>query len=196
MSDIEPPTLFFRAKIGFFILALSATVFEIVVHMGSSFLTNTQRLSSQNVYVSVSSWDVPLFIGIPTLLSLIFLLALKLINKEPEAIKQKALKIAIFFALGAIVLRIPYGFTVSSIMQKKGYSRCWEYSSAAMMSPTVWVKEPAYCIANSGSVRRDVLKWLDDSKQQPSPQEVKEKVNLLLEEYDRSEREKYPALYD
>lgn len=196
MSDIEPPTLFFRAKIAFFILALSATVFEIVVHMGSSFLTNTQRLSSQNVYVSVSSWDVPLFIGIPTLLSLIFLLALKLINKEPEAIKQKALKIAIFFALGAIVLRIPYGFTVSSIMQKQGYSRCWEYSSAAMMSPTVWVKEPAYCIANSGSVLRDVLKWLDDSKQQPSPLEVKEKVNLLLEEYDRSEREKYPELYD
>lgn len=196
MSDIESPTFFLRAKIVLFILALSATVFEIVVHMGSSFLTNIQRLSSQNIYVTVSSWDVPSFVGLPTLLSLIFLLAIKLINKEQEEIKQKALKIAIFFALGAIVLRVPYGFTVSSIMHKNGYSRCWEYSSAAMMSPTVWVKEPAYCIANSGSVRRDVLQWLDDSKQQPSPLEVEEKVNLLLKEYDRLEREKYPELYD
>ena len=196
MSDNEPPTFMIRLQCAFYILILCATIFVIIAFMGADLAANIQRIGNQGAYAAVSSWDIPAFITIPTLLSLITLLALKLFNKEQEGRTQSALKFAIFFALGAIVVRIPYGFAVSSLMENKGYSRCLEYSSPAMLSPTVWVKDPAYCIANSGSVRRDVLQWLDNTKQLPASIEVEEKVNLLLKEYDRLERQKYPGLYD
>ncbi len=182
----------------FYSLALSATVFIIVVLPGSSLLENIARLNSSNIYVAASSWDIPAFISLPCFLALIYALLLRLTQKATEIRIQRCVKVATIFALAAIVFRIPYGFAISHYMEAKGYSSCVSYTSPALMSPAVWVRYPTYCIENTGSVRRSLLEWIDSSVEAGksiSPEDLKRKAEQLLEEYDRKERETFPGVY-
>ncbi len=129
---------------------------------------------------------------------LIYLLFLKLIDKDTDRRTQKGLKIAIAFAVTAILVRIPYGFFITEYVEQKGYILCPYYSSPALMSPQVWVRDQQYCIANTGSIRKPLLEWLDslpESKLAIPATAVNQKAKELLEAFDRQEREKYPELF-
>jgi len=77
MSDNEPPTFMIRLQCAFYILILCATIFVIIAFMGADLAANIQRIGNQGAYAAVSSWDIPAFITIPTLLSLNHLTCIK-----------------------------------------------------------------------------------------------------------------------
>lgn len=187
-----------KIAIVFYILALLLSVAAIIVLRVGSFIENLSRLGNSQVYVSFSGWDIPAFIGVPCFLVLIYLLFLKLIDRDTEHRTQKSLKIAIAFAITAIVVRIPYGFLISEYIEHKGYFPCPYYSSPSLMSPQIWVRDPKYCIPNTGSIRKPLLTWLDslsESNQTITADEVEKKAKKFLLIRDQKEREKYPELF-
>jgi hypothetical protein len=107
------------------------------------------------------------------------------------------LKVAIAFALLAIVARFLLGFSISHYMESKGYTSCPYYSSPALMSSRIWVRSSDYCVENSGSVRKPLLNWFDSLPEfgrNVSQKDVQQKVDQLLKEYDRRERERFPEV--
>lgn len=87
-------------------------------------------------------------------------------------------------AIAAIVVRVFYGFVVDGYMASQGYTYCWEYTSPSAMSPSVWVRAPEHCIPSSGSVRSEVLSWMDtlpNEGKQVTQVEVEARVAMFLE---------------
>lgn len=167
----------------FYILVLGAVIFVIVLFGVGGVISNVTKLANHNIYVSVSSWDVPLIVGLPCFFAMAYVLCLRFLNMAREQRIQKALKVAVVFAIAAIVTRLLYGFVIAAFLSYKGYSSCWQYSSPQVMSPTVWVNNSDFCIAHSGSVRRDILGWMDtlpNAGSGVSVDEVKVKVAELL----------------
>ncbi|TVZ41154.1 hypothetical protein P886_0493 [Alteromonadaceae bacterium 2753L.S.0a.02] len=188
-----------KLQLIFYILALAATVVILLIFRVGSLLENSEKLASGKIYVAASAWDIPVLLSLPTFIALIFAMLLKLLNKATDTRIQASVKVALIFAFIAIAVRIPYGLLLSKHLESHGYSRCVPYTAPAMMSATVWVRDSRYCIENSGSVRRSLLAWLDKTQLENkylSPADVKVKVNSLLEEFDKRERERYPELYD
>lgn len=183
----QPISIAARLNYLFYILVLGALVFFIIWFGGGALLTNLSKLSNGSIYISVSSWDVPLIVGLPCFFALGYVLVLRLLNIASEQRVQQSLRIGVSFALAAIVVRLLYGFTVAGFLSHKGYSSCWQYSSLQVMSPTVWVKSPDFCIANSGSVRKEVLSWMDtlpNAGKDIRSQDVENKVAELLRQPD------------
>lgn len=174
----------------FYILVLSAVILVIIWFGGGALITNFYKLSNNSIYLSVSSWDVPLIVGLPCFFALSYVLCLRLFDLASEQRIQQGLKIAVIFAIAAIVVRLFYGFVVSGLLTYNGYSSCWQYSSPQVMSPTVWVRNPDFCIANSGSVRTEILSWmgtLPNAGKDVSVEEVQAKVAELLVQWDNQQ---------
>ncbi len=191
-------SIFDRLNILFFIVALSASVFAIIVLRGSSFIKNLDKLNQKAIAIEASNWDIPIFIALPCFIALIFALVLRLIDQDQDSRIRACINVALIFAAISIVVRIPYGYAVSNFLAGKNYSKCWEFSSPSMMSPTIWVKNSGYCIENSGSVRKEIIAWLDtlpNSGKGITPNDVRDKTQTLLETYDLKQREKYPELF-
>jgi hypothetical protein len=177
---------------------LSLTYFVIVV-LGGAFAVNVGRLVQGHIYVSVSNWDIPLLLAVPTYLALINLLLLRLFDRASDKSVTTTIKIATTFAIVAILARPIYGYFVTTKMEYSGYTSCWPYSSPSLMSPTVWVKQPGYCVSNSGKVRKEILSWMDTLPNRGSDipvNAVNEKVSMLLEDWEKNEIKRYPHLYD
>jgi hypothetical protein len=178
-------------------LMLALTCFVIVV-IGGALADNIGRLARGSIYVSVSHWDVPLLISVPTYLALTYVLLLRLLGHASEQSVKASIKIAVLFALIAIITRPIYGYLATSKMELSGYFPCWSYSAPTLMSPTVWVKRPGYCIENTGKVRKSLLNWMDSLPDLGSnvPVSVVEKqASMLMDTWEKEEREKYPHLY-
>lgn len=177
----------------FLLIVLGAVVVGTVGFMGGLLVENIERLSNDNIYVLVSKWDIPAFIGLPCFVVIIWGLLLRLLNKATDARIQWCVNFCIVPAIAAVVVRVFYGFVVDGYMASHGYTYCWEYTSPSAMSPSVWVKEPEFCISNSGSVRREVLSWMDSRPnwgKDVSVEEVEAKVAMLLKEWKR-EQDRY-----
>jgi hypothetical protein len=178
----------------FYIAVLGLTVYVLLVMRGASFLANISNLQNQHIYVAVSSWDIPAFIGLPCFVVLIAVLILRMKNGVSEVLIQKLLKVAIAFALIAIVVRVLTGFSIPNYLESKGYTYCPYYGSPALMSANIWVRSPEYCVENSGSVRKQLLNWFDSLPEfgrNISQADVRQKVGQLLAEYDQREQDRY-----
>ncbi len=188
-----------RLNILFFIFALSASVIVIVVIRGNSYLENIDKLNSGNIAVAVSSWDISIFLSLPCFVALIIALCFRLANQVSERRIGMSIKIALIFAIIAIVVRIPYGYIASHYMRDKGYSPCWEFSSPSIMGDIVWVRNFDYCIENSGSVRKELLAWIDarpNGGKDVSPVEIRTKTEALLNLFDQKKGEPPPNLFE
>jgi|GEM_PF-1787727 len=199
-SGVSKPSGFtFKLQLVFYIFALAATVLVLLIFRVGSLLENSEKLAAGNIYVAASAWDIPVLIGLPTFIALIIAMLLKLVNQATEKRIQRCVQVALFFAFIAIGVSIPYRFALSNHLEKQGYSQCLPYTAPALMSATIWVRDSRYCVANSGSIRRQLLTWLDASQAAShylSPAEVKTKVSELLDAFDKHERERYPEIYD
>ena len=187
-----------RLNILFFIVAFASVVFTIIYIRGHEFLVNIYRLRERSIAVEVSNWDVPMFLAVPCFVSLIIGLVLRLTDLDRDKRIQRCVGVALIFAFLSIAVRIPYGFAVRSYMESLGYSPCWQLSSLAIMSPTVWVRNPGYCIENVGSVRRPLLQWINlqaDGGVDVTPDEVRAKAEELLDIFDRDQRLKFPGIF-
>ena len=183
----DPPILKNRLASLFYISVLALSIYMILVLRGKSFLANISRLQNNNIYVAVSNWDVAALISIPCFIVLIAVLILRLRSNVNEAQIQGLLKVAIAFALVAVIARVVFGFLGAYYMESKGYTLCPYYISPALMSPNIWVSSPAYCVENSGSVRKPLLKWFDslpDFGRNTTQEDVYLKVEQLLTEYE------------
>ena len=181
--NAENKSLGARLNILFFIFALSTSVIVIVVLKGNSHLENIDKLNSGNIAVAVSNWDIPVFLSLPCFVSLIIALCFRFANQASEKRISACVKIALIFAIMAIIVRIPYGYLASHYMRNKGYSPCWEFSSPSIMGDIVWVRNSGYCVENSGSVRKELLAWIDarpNAGKDVSPVEVRAKAEALL----------------
>ncbi|MFT7559107.1 MAG: putative membrane protein [Flavobacteriales bacterium] len=74
-----------RLSIVFYIFALGATVAAIALIKGIRFLENINRLSNDSIYTAASSWDIPVFIGLPCFVALIIALFLRLIDQDKDS---------------------------------------------------------------------------------------------------------------
>lgn len=174
-----------RLNFIFFILVLSATVAVIITLRGAAFVEGLRDFNGKNIIVEASNWDIPIFISLPCFLALITALLLRLLDLDSQKRIQRCVKFALAFSLAAIVIRLPYGFFVKHSFEKNGYTPCWELSSPAIFSPTIWVKHRSYCIQNSGSVRKEIIDWINDPKNKNvSPDELRKKTHELLNAYD------------
>ena len=193
----DTPTIRKRLAALFYTVALGLSIYAILVLRGKSFLANISNLQNNHIYVAVSSWDIPAFISVPCFIALMAILILRMRNRVPEVLIQSLLKVAIAFALLAIVVRILLGFSISHYMESKGYTSCPYYSSPALMSSRIWVRSSDFCVENSGSVRKPLLKWFDSLPafgRNVSQKDVQQKVDQLLREYDQREGERFPEL--
>ena len=153
-----------RLNLIFFIFALSATVVVIIDIRGTDFLESLRHFNERNILIEASNWDVPAFISLPCFLGLIAALVLRLLYLYSQQRIQRCVKFALAFAIAAIIVRAPYGLFVRYSFEKNGYSPYWALSSPAIYSPTTWVKHPSYCVQNSGSVRKEIIDWINDPK--------------------------------
>lgn len=188
----------YRLKLLFLIVPMLALIYFVIVVIGGSLAENIGRLLRNNIYVSVSYWDVPLFIAVPAYLALTYILLLRLLDRATETAVKVSTNIAIIFAVAAIIARPVYGYLASSHMETNGYTFCWSYSSPSLMSPSVWVKKPGYCVQNTGKVRKEMLKWMDslrEGKTDIPVDIVREHAILLMETWEKNEQEKYPQLH-
>jgi len=179
-----------RLNVIFFIAALTSVVFAIIYIRGHEFLVNIYRLREHSIAVEVSNWDVPMFLAVPCFVSIIIGLVLRLTDLDKDRRIQRCVGIALIFAFLSIAVRIPYGFAVRSYMESLGYSPCWQLSSFAIMSPTVWVRNPGYCIDNVGSIRKPLLEWMSvqpNGGANVTPNEVRAKAEELLDIFDRDQ---------
>ncbi len=193
----DTPSIRKRLAAFFYTLALGLSIYAILVLRGESFLANISNLQNNHIYVAVSSWDIPAFISVPCFIALMAILLLRMRSRVPEDRIRRLLKVAIAFALLAIVARFLLGFSISHYMESKGYTSCPYYSSPALMSSRIWVRSSDYCVENSGSVRKPLLNWFDSLPEfgrNVSQKDVQQKVDQLLKEYDRRERERFPEL--
>jgi hypothetical protein len=207
------PSIRKRLAALFYTAALGLSIYAILVLRGKSFLANISNLQNNHIYVAVSSWDIPAFISVPCFIALMAILMLgsgfllrpttyihvsvRMRSRVPEDLIRRLLKVAIAFAVLAIVARIVLGFSISHYMEAKGYTSCPYYSSPALMSSRIWVRSSDYCVENSGSVRKLLLNWFDSLPEfgrNVSQKDVQQKVDQLLKEYDRRERERFPEL--
>ena len=182
-----------------FIVALSVTTLAIVILRGSSFLENINRLEQRAISVELSNWDIPMFVAIPCFIALTIALILRFIDQDSDSRIRACVNTALVFAMLTIIVRIPCGYIASNFMTNKGYAPCWEFSSPSVMSPVVWVRNSGYCIENSGSVRKELITWLNSLPNKGNnltPNDIREKVEALLADYDKKEREKFPELFD
>lgn len=111
----------------------------------------------------------------------------RLVNKVNTYRFNLTLKLSIIFAIAAIVTRIFYGWIIIAVMTSHGYSHCWPYSSPSIYARKVYVREEAYCIANSGVVRNDILTWIDQKQVNGQPlsiDAVQENVKRMLGTWD------------
>ncbi|PCM44912.1 hypothetical protein [Marinobacter sp. ANT_B65] len=187
-----------RLNILFFIAAITLVVLVILYLRGQEFLVNIYRLREHSIAVEVSNWDVPMFLAVPCFVSIIVGLVLRLTDWDRDKRIQRCVGVALIFAFLSIAVRIPYGFAVRSYMESLGYSSCWQLSSPAIMSPTVWVRNPGYCIENVGSVRNPLLEWMSlqpNGGADVAPNEVRAKAEELLAIYDHSQKMKYPEIF-
>ncbi len=193
----DTPSIRKRLAAFFYTAALGLSIYVILVLRGKSFLANISNLQNNHIYVAVSSWDIPAFISVPCFIALMVILMLRMRSKVPEDRIRRLLKVAIAFALLAIVARFLLGFSIFHYMESKGYTSCPYYSSPALMSSRIWVRSSDYCVENSGSVRKPLLNWFDSLPEfgrNVSQKNVQQKVDQLLKEYDRRERERFPEL--
>ncbi|MFE8073509.1 hypothetical protein QQM79_20870 [Marinobacteraceae bacterium S3BR75-40.1] len=193
----EPQGIGYRLRLILLIAAMTSAIYAFFALMGAPFLENFKRLENRHIYVAVSTWDLPLLVSLPAFLVLIAGLLLRLFDKATDARINLCIKIALPFAFLAILTRVIYGFSISDHMEDEGYSPCWHYSSPAMMSPTVYVRNPAYCVPNAGKVRREVLAWMDElpnNGRNISAKEVQVKVSELLAVWEKQNKEQFPHL--
>ncbi|MBL4608712.1 MAG: DUF1240 domain-containing protein [Pseudomonadales bacterium] len=176
------------------IFILFGMTFGIWTFMGGGLIENIDRLNNHHIYVTSSNWWLPLIVGTPCYVALIALAFLRLFNAATDKRIQTCVKIALFFAIPALLIRVPYGFLASHQLKKNGYSSCWHYSSPSIYSPTVWVKSPQYCIESTGLVRHDLLEWIDhlsNGGHDTSPEAVRQHATILLDARDAERSSPY-----
>ncbi len=173
-----PPKSMIALNVGL----LASCVTALIYFRGHAFIDGISRVNDGHIYVSISNWDIPVFISIPCFLSIIAILILRLVGRGAESTVQKLLKFSFVAALIAIVVRLPIGYLNSTYMYSAGYSPCWELSSPSLMAPTVWVSNSGYCLPEAAGVRGEVLEWIDAqfrSGVRPTPREVAREVSKL-----------------
>lgn len=191
-------TLLQRLNLLFYIIILSCAGMIFIAQV-NPFLENVNKLIEGHIYVLVSKWDIPLFLCFPGFLAIIVGLILRLIDLDTERRMDVCTKIIIVFGLLFVITRIPYGFVTSYYLTSKGYSACWGLSSPSLMSPTVWVRDPGYCVNSASAVKSEILAWMDtlpDGGKNISPEDVNAKAEALHLLHEQQKREKYPDLYD
>lgn len=185
-----------RLNLLFITTVMAAITVGIALFASQGFSESRAQLASSHIYVSISSWDLPLLVGLPAFLAITTALTLRLFNQMTDKRLHLLMKIALFFAVPAIILRLGYGFYISNDLEQRGYFNCWAYSSPSIMSNSVWVKNPGYCIDNSGQVRKEVLRWLDGfGSATPSIDEIEKHVIKMQIAWEEDQRKLFPHLY-
>lgn len=178
VQESTPP----KAMIILNVVLLVSCVVALLVFRGQAFFEGFDRISNDHIYIEVSNWDIPVFVSIPCFLALIAILILRITGSKTELVIQKLLKIAVVFSVAAILIRIPIGYLNSSFLGSAGYTPCWQLSSPSLMAPTVWVSNSGYCLLDSGSVRDELLEWIDseiNAGKRPTPNELASEVDNL-----------------
>lgn len=144
------------------------------------------RLVQQKIYIREWSFVLPGMFSMPVFFSAIYILCLRVLGKMTQRKMDFCMKIIICFGALFIVSRIAYGFVIETFLEGRGYNYCYSYSGVSAGSVNIWVKDPNFCVKNSGVVRKKTLDWIDyqvANQQQPTPNEVHIAVQKLLEEY-------------
>lgn len=147
---------------------------------------NFAKLTNNAIYISLSHWDLSLLFLMPTIVLLTYAGFLRLMDSGNEKRILLSFKLAIFLAATGIIVRIPYGVFINTLLEHHNYTRCPEYTTLQQNAPTVWVKHKLYCIKGSEIISEQLLEWLNElhsANIKPSPRDAKKKALSLLSEH-------------
>ncbi|MEW4366912.1 hypothetical protein [Aliikangiella maris] len=173
------------------LLAISVVfsmLFLAIFGVSSSFydlVDGFERLNRGSYYVEVSTWDLPILVSLPCLLSTIYIALALLFNRVTEKGRRVALRIMIFFCIGFLIVRLFYGFWVINYVENKGYHFCWYYSNVSMMTPNVYMNQPDLCYPVNP--KSDILPWFDEQEAKGvvlTPDRVKAQADKISEAYE------------
>jgi hypothetical protein len=183
VSPIMKKTIGFRLMAFFLIIILIATMVGLAIFSGGGIVNSISSLQQNYITASVNHWDLPIFFTFPGLLALIVICFLRLVDLDTQDRIDACMKVVIVIGFLFLAVRIPFGFIASSYMESKGYTYCYYLTSAAARSDQVWVRDPDYCIDDTGAIRIELLEWLHETQDaglDPTPQEVRIKADELF----------------
>jgi hypothetical protein len=179
-------TIGFRILAFFLIIISIAIIIVTIILCGGGLIEGISSLRQNEISVNVNYWAFPVFFTYPGLLALIVVFFLRLVDLDTQDRIDACMKVVIVSGFIFLAVRIPYGFIASSYMESKGYSYCYYLTSASAKSDQIWVRDPDYCLDNTGVIRTDMLDWLHETQDaglDPTPQEVRTKAKELLRVY-------------
>ena len=140
-----------------------------------------EALNEHQLIFEEKSFGASLILGTPVLAMLTRLILLKVRNIEIEP----ELLIKWYKVCGATLIlmlfSVPtYTYFIESKIKDEGYTICNSYTSSTRGAPDVWVTSQHYCIEKGYRVRSKIIDWLQQQTNEPTPEDVIQKVDELL----------------
>lgn len=170
----------------FLVFIFSAVIVYLLLEITFS-VNQLVSIDEAPLYLVGSHNLIPLVFLIPSVLLLTVGLIMVELQKMTTELYNLSYKLIFISLIAFILARILYGgFFIDSYMSNHGYSYCNPLTSVSVLSPEIWVSDPAYCLEDSRNVSGEVQDWLDAKMaagERPTAEEAEQHIKQLAQAY-------------